>query len=246
VLLAKPAWAQGVSVNPIPEQPLSTDLDEVDELDETAPAVETEAGSRRLESEALSLSAAERRGRRDYLVSAFIGQGMPWQSYGLAADALLRPDLTFGMFAGGGAYSLQGNIIHQKSYDTSMKTRVLGVATRYFFDRLDVLSVSASLGYGAWDGNMSPHGSDDQVKDESEKLTASFRTSGVVAGVSAALGWVWDSGFYMEWTLFGLQRARVLQKDFSRDSDVVRQAVQRDVESTRVYGLYDLKVGYFF
>lgn len=247
---ATSAHAQSHMLRQIPETPRAGDLDEVDEVEEESEDDLLSTRGRRAKlfetEDELSLSAEEQRARKVYLVTAFLGQALPWQTYGITAGSVYTPHLILSMYAGGGSYKMQGNIIRQKAYDLRVNTRVVGFETRYFVPHLDLLSLAASLGYASWDGQVSPHGSDDQVVDQAEKLSTSFHAKGVTAGVAAALGWSWPNGVYVEWTLIGIQRSRIFQRDLSRDSTAAWDAVRRDVESARAIGVYDLKVGYYF
>ena len=49
--------------------------------------------------------------------------------------------------------------------------------------------------------NLRRLSSDDEVTDASEKLSSSFHATGYFGGLSTALTWQWESGFFLEWTL---------------------------------------------
>jgi hypothetical protein len=174
-----------------------------------------------------------------------MGHAMPWQGYSVEALALLRPDLAVGVYGGGGGFHTSG-IQNEKSYDLAMETHGAGVAGRFWFERLEKLSLAAAAGYTTWSGSISPHGSEEPDVDPQDKLSAAFRASGLVAGLSAGLTWIWDSGLFLQWTPVGIEMSRALSKDYSRDSTIVRDAVTSNLQRTGFYGLIDLEFGYFF
>jgi len=176
-----------------------------------------------------------------------VGGGLvePWQKYAVEAAFVATPYRMFSLYAGGGHFALAGTT-SQKSYDISMDTNGIGMACRFFFANLEHVSVESSLGYAFWNGHITPHGSDDLVKDESAKLGSSFHVGGGFVGLSTALTWVWDSGIYLEWTPIGAAWAHLFTKDFSRQSDAAKSAVTGEIQEGRLYGLAALKIGYFF
>jgi hypothetical protein len=108
------------------------------------------------------------------------------------------------------------------------------------------MSAEALLGYASWDGSISPHGSDDEVTDASEKLSSSFHATGYFGGVSTAISWLWESGFYIEWTLVGMAASKVQTVDFTRESELVDKAVRRDIQRATFFGLNNIKLGMHF
>lgn len=233
----------------IPEMPLDTDVNEVDDVPDRDEATADKAGSQnggRLESEFLSYSPLEVRSRFKYGVSLAGGPSMPWQSYSLAGDDQIKPDLAVGLYLGGGTFTLTGNTVDGRAYDISMTARGFGILARYWIPHIERLSVELALGYSLWNGSVTPHGSDDQITDPSQKLGSSFNAAGFVQGLAFNLQWLWEGGFYLQWTPIGIQATEVLQESDSLSSDLVKSAVKHDLQRGRVYGLIDLKVGYYF
>ncbi len=241
-------------MQPMPENPDDNDLDEVDELvDDGEFLPRADEGDKsanvkridKVQADELKLSHDEVRGRFVYFLSAAVGSSKPWQAYTFDAGVVVRPDQVAGAFAGGGPEHLAG-IVDEKSYDLKLSTRSAGGTWRYFFHKIEGLSVETLAGYSAWDGNVTPHGSDDVIPDEEDKLTSSFHATGAYVGVSGAITWLWDSGLYLEWTLCGATKAKVFQIDYSRNSEPVKKAVENDLERASFYGLNNFKVGMFF
>ncbi len=234
----------------------SRDVDEVEEVvpeDEFLPLDEKEDelnGAQvdkiaKAQKEELALSTSELRARHDYLMSVSIGPSKPWQTYSLELASLVRDDVAIGVYAGSGDRRDSG-IIDEKAYDLRIKARSAGVSARYFLTRLERLSFEADLGYGTWDATVTPHGSDDLVLDDAQKLSAGFRGHGPIFGVSAVLSWIWENGVFLEWTPVGARWSRTLAKDFTRESELGRRAILRALERAAFYGLTNLRIGFLF
>lgn len=253
-LAATSAEAQVTFPNTPPTSSEDRDVDEVEEIvpeDEFLPLDEAQQEPAaadeiaKQQTDELALSLEELRGDHEYMASLSIGPSKPWQSYTLELLALLRDDVAFGFYAGIGDRRDSG-IIDEKAYDLKLKARSAGVTLRYYLTRLERLSFEADLGYGTWEATVDPHGSDDLVFDEDEKLSAGFRGHGPIAGVSPVLSWAWENGVCLEWTPVGVRWSRALSKTFTRDSTLGRRAVLRAIERTAFYGLTNIRVGYLF
>lgn len=243
-------------MSPLPEGSQADDLDEVDDIagdDDILPrnaSGESDVESRmqkinRSQDLELKLSHDEIRAKRTYAAAVALGSSKPWQAYNLELGFLMPPSRMVTVFAGGGPQRFEG-VVEEKSYDMEVNARTFGTAYRYFFHKIEGLSAEAVLGYGQWDGSISPHGSDDEITDFSEKLSSSYHASGYFGGVSAAITWLWDSGFYLEWTVVGMTKAKLMTTDFTRESEIVDKAVRRDLQRAAFYGLNNLKIGMLF
>jgi hypothetical protein len=244
------------SASPMPSAPEASDLDEVDDLaddDDILPRsaqgekdVEARvARINKLQEKELRLSHDEIRAKHTYVGALALGSSKPWQAYDVELGYVVKPDRVASLFAGGGPQRFEG-VVSEKSYDMKVDARTFGLTGRYFFHKIEGMSVEAVLGYAQWDGSVSPHGSDDSIDDASEKLSSSFHATGYFGGLSAALSWLWESGFYLEWTLVGITSGKVQTLDFTRDSDLVDKAVRRDLQRASFYGLNNLKLGMHF
>lgn len=232
------------------------DLDEVEDVaseDEVLPlddssdpnAREKSAAISATQKDELALSVEELRMRHEYFTSLGIGSSKPWQIYSVEFASLLRDDIAFGFYAGSGDRHEAG-IVEDKGYDLKIKARSAGITARYFLTRLERLSFEADLGYGTWDASLAPHGSDELVNEGEAKLTASFHGHGPIAGVSAVVTWLWESGAYLEWTPVGASWSKTLSRDFTRDSPLGQRAILRAIERGAFFGLTNLRVGYLF
>ncbi len=251
------ALAQGLA-RLLPEAPAASDVNEVEDIpgdedsllgSDTAPET---AEVRRHQDEIkltqareLSLSDREIRSRFNYGMALAYGPTRPWQNYSL--EGFTMPDARYasGLYAGVGTLKQPG-IGQEKAYDIDLTSRSAGVFARYFFSRLEGLYIEGEGGYAVWSGRMTPHGSDIQDPQMQEKLTDSFDMSGMVIGAAAALHWVWENGLLVEWTMIGMRRSWVLQKQLGRGSATVERIVTRDIQRAEFFGLTNIKIGYMF
>lgn len=255
--VSTPVFGQ-TETSPVPRASGPADLSEVEDVvddGEVLPKNESTPKSARgraniaaieeMQAEELSYSNMEMRARYDYGVSLGVGPSRPWQSSTIDAFAILRPNLAFLMYAGTGHVSQPGMALSQ-TYDMDINARAFGIGGRYFFDRVDGFSIEALLGYAAWEGKLSPEGSDDEISSNSEKLSASFHATGVTGGVGVVVDWILDSGIFIDWTIVGTRISRVTALDLSRDSEATTHAVRRDLQRAAFYGLTNIRVGYLF
>jgi hypothetical protein len=265
------ARAQGPGVHTMPKAPQKDDVLEVEEVDggtgfdaaktgrselDAAGAAEDPAFRDEVEREALALSQAEMRARFRYLVALSVGNARAWETYALAGGAPVSQEAVVTLFAGTGRLSSSG-LEDDAAYDLTVEARSTGVEYRWFVPRLDGLSLSASTGYVAWSGKVDPQGAegddllggedpDAAVDSADPRLTSGFEATGLFVGLGAAVSWLWENGVYLEWTLVGLRKTKVLESTFDRDSDLAEKVAVRDLERVAFYGLANLKVGYFF
>lgn len=265
------ALAQGPGVQTMPKAPQKDDVQEVEDVDggsgfdaakagkseiDAAGAADDPAYQDEVEREALALSQSEMRARFRYLVALAVGNARAWETYALEGGAPLGADAVVSLFAGTGKLSASG-IEDDAAYDLTVQARSTGVDYRWYVPRLDGLSLSTSVGYVAWSGKVDPQGADgDELLDDGEedaaeastdpRLTSGFEATGLFVGVGAAVSWLWESGIYLEWTLVGLRKSKVLESSFDRDSDLAEKVAARDLERMAFYGLANLKLGYFF
>lgn len=252
---AAAARAQINSVTPtIPGTHTGTDVTESEEVvpdtaflpveQEGEPSEETQSILDTQEKE-LGYSQEELRTRFQYGIAVSVGAAHPWQIYGIETTAIMAGDWQVGAFAGGGGVKSSGRV-DEKAYDLALTTRSFGLTAQYHMERLEHLGVTACIGYAAWDGTFEPHGSDDDVIIDEEKLGASFRAHGPFVGVAAVLTWLWESGFYLEWVPVGARRSKIAERDLSRESPLVNKAVEQTIQTPAFYGLTDIKIGWLF
>jgi len=244
-------WATSVaqaspqdSFSPVPHASEAADLDELD--GDGADSDPSSLANERLSAELAAQSPYDLRAKHSNAVSLGVGRVKPWQAVSLELGTLVRPDLLCGLYAGGGSFNLYGNKIGGRSYDMTMQSRGAGALARYYFQKFRIFAVEATAGLATWNGHIAPRGSDDSIAVQQEKLTDSFHAIGFTAGVAGNLTWVWGSGVFIDWTVAGIQFAKVVKKDFSRDDGAVNRVVTHDIEALRIYGIVDLKVGYYF
>lgn len=257
-LAAAPAFAQYPGNAPMGPAPSESDVLEVEDIadeeyslpddellkDDDEDVSETIEEIDRQRRRELALSANEKRARFQYVGGLMLGIGRPWMIYSLDVGYLRTPRQAFGMYAGGGGITSSG-ITDEKAYDMTVRSRGSGFFFRHWFEKVDLVSLDFSLGYAAWEGKVTPHGSDPEDTSE-DILTSSFRGSGISAGIGANLTWIWNTGFHLEWIPILIHYSKFLQKDVARDSDVVRETIRRNMETPLLNGLTSLRLGYYF
>lgn len=252
------ASAQSLSPSPVPEGLGPDDVDEVEDVVEDSESLprsdsagegaitrDRVAAIEAMQAKELALSNDEERARRAYGVGLSLGTTRPWLTYAFDAYALISPAWTFGMYAGGGRLVQPGEALSQ-TYDLQVETRAFGLSGRRYFQRLDGVSLEMLLGYAGWEGKLSPQGSDAARTDDTEKLSAGFTATGVVAGLGLRLDWVFANGFALDWLVVGARVGHVLTQDLTRDSAASGRAVKRDLERGALYGLTNIRVDYLF
>lgn len=252
------AFAQYPGVAPMGSGPHESDVLETEEIadgeyslppdellkEDDDDTLETLDEIDRQQSKELALSNNEKRTAFSYVVGLMLGVGRPWQVYSVDVGYLRNERQAIGMYAGGGVVSNSG-ITNEKAYDLRVTSRGSGIFFRQWLKNPDILSFDFSLGYTSWDGEVSPHGSDPDDSN-ADILTSSFSGTGVSAGVGANLTWIWNTGFHLEWIPLLVHYSRFLQKDVSRDSDIVRETIKRNIETPALNGLTSLRLGYYF
>lgn len=250
------AWAIG----PLTDEPLdgsdqNDDLDEVEELptDSQPPStVVSDVGTiapQMLGLDELKLTQEELRSRFAYLVAAGIGNGKPWQGYTLEMGAILAKDRSFSLSVGGGSFKESG-FLEERAYDVTGKSRSVAFALREYSRHFSQLALELVAGYADWSGRVDPHGidSNDDLTEDAEalKLSSGFDAHGFVFGLGLGFSWLWDNGFWLDWTPLGIHASKLLQKDYDRDSRIVDRAVRLAIERPLFYGLMNFKLGYVF
>ncbi len=213
-------------------------LEDDDETKETVKEIE------RQNALELAYSANEKRSRYSYVAGFMIGFGRPWQVYSIDIGYLRNERQAFGMYAGGGTVSSTG-ITKEKAYDMRVTSRGSGFFYRQWLENPDILSVDVSLGYTSWEGTVTPQGSDTDESDV-DVLTSSFRGNGVSSGLAINATWVWDSGFHIEWIPILIHYSRFLQKDISRESEINKETIHRNLEKPTINGLSSVRFGFYF
>jgi hypothetical protein len=195
--------------------------------------------------EELAPSQEEVRGRYAYGAAVALGTALPWQSYSLSFYRLLSERWAAGLYVGGGAFSDSGTLDEQ-SYDLKIRSRSAGVDGRYYFGGLQRLSLQASLAYAAWSGNVEPNSADDENPASEEKLATAYDASGVTTGLGAVVTWLWNGGFYIDWTPVGIRKSWIFQKDQTRDSALGDKLVRQKVERPFFFGVTNIRFGMLF
>ncbi len=194
----------------------------------------------------LAYSANEQRSRYSYVAGFMVGFGRPWQVYSIDIGYLRNERQAFGMYAGGGTISSTG-ITKGKGYDMRVTSRGSGLFYRHWFENPDILSLDVSLGYTSWEGTVTPQGSDSDDGDiDVDVLTSSFRGNGISSGLAVNATWVWDSGFHIEWIPILIHYSRFLQKDISRESEINKDTIHRNLEKPTINGLSSVRFGFYF
>lgn len=258
------ASAQGPLPPAFPNSPDASDVDEVEEVVSDSEvllpdelngdeAKGRDGSSQRVgkikstQDAELSYTQEEVRGRFKYGAAAAIGTAMPWQNYSLSWFKLLEPQWAVGLYVGGGQFRDSGTTDNH-AFDMKIGSRSTGVEGHYYFSGFDNLSLVGTLAYAIWDGNVTPSGADDATEgeDAGDVLTSSFDASGLAVGFGAALTWLWDSGFYIDWTPVALRRSWIVQKDQSRESDFVDKVIEQKIERPFFFGVSNIRLGYLF
>jgi len=232
------------SFSPVPDAANHGDLGE--DEGEGGDSDPSSVANERLAADVATVPPREIRGLRTTEVSLGIGRVKPWQGASLEVGSMVRSDLLYGLYAGGGSFNIYGSKVAGQSYDMSMHSRGAGGVVRYYVSKFELLAVEASIGLATWRGQIAPRGSDDTSVNQQEKLTDSFHVIGLTGGVAGAMSWIWANGCFIDWTVAGLQAAKVLKKDFSRDDAALSHVVIHDIEALRIYGIVALKLGYQF
>ena len=250
-------WAQYPGNAPLGMGPNKTDVLETDDivddqfslppdefLEDDDVTKETVKEIERQNAEELAYSANEKRSRYSYIAGFMIGFGRPWQVYSIDIGYLRNERQAFGMYAGGGTVSSTG-ITKEKAYEMRVTSRGSGFFYRHWLENLDVLSFDLSLGYTSWEGTVTPQGSDTEESDV-DVLTSSFRANGISTGAAVNATWVWDNGFHIEWIPILIHYSRFLQKDISRESEINKDTINRNLEKPTINGLSSVRLGFYF
>ena len=237
------AWAQYPGNAPPGAGPKEDDVLETDDivddqfslppdefLEDDEETKETVREIERQNAAELAYSANEKRSRYSYVAGFMIGFGRPWQVYSIDIGYLRNERQAFGMYAGGGTISSTG-ITKEKAYEMRVTSRGSGFFYRHWLENPDILSFDVSLGYTSWEGTVTPQGSDTSETDETgnDVLTSSFRGNGVSTGLAVNATWVWENGFHIEWIPILVHYSRFLQKDISRETDINKDTINRNL-----------------
>ena len=216
----------------------SQELDEVEDVPREEDVVEVTATE-------LAPTATEVRGRYHKAVALALGPSTAWQQLAVEAGQMLRGVRYIGMVAGGGGLKSSG-MAGSKAYDLSLRSQGVGVTYRRWLRSWDQISAEGSLGYAEFSGHIAPHGSDDETATAADKLASTVHLGGLVASLAVAVTWTWDNGFFLQWVPVGIESTKLIRQSYSQAVPLVRSAVRGATEHTRVFGLADLRLGYYF
>lgn len=195
------------------------------------------------EQPALPLTA--RRARFGRGLSLSLGSTRPWQRASLSLYTALDEWSTVGVFAGTGGWTRDGNL-GLKFYDMAVSTKSFGVNGQRWFQDAEHFCLEGTLGYVAWDGKLTPRGQVEGEDLSGDALSTGIAGTGLFAGVSFLLGWIWDNGITFDWTILGVQKTYVLKLDQSRVSPAAGTAARSGLTTPEFFGLTGIAIGYRF
>jgi hypothetical protein len=255
------AFSQGLMAPAIPKDSATSDVDEVEEVvadsdvllpSESADSeAERPGGKKRLDrikqtqADELSYSQEEIRSRYNSGAALALGSAQPWQFYTVNFYTLLSDKWAAGLFVGAGAFRDAGTL-DKHAYDFKVKSHSFGMDGRYYFRNLERLSLQASLSYVSWSGSVKPNSADDEDESVTSNLGSSFDASGVAIGFASVLTWLWDSGFYIDWTPVGIYKSAIFQKAQTRDSEYANKVIEQKIERPQFFGVANIRFGYLF
>ena len=120
------------------------------------------------------------------------------------------------------------------------------MAARYYLRSFEFLGFEGSFGLSHFRGQLTPVGID-SVRVVADNLgVESVRIGSVSFGVSALLSWMSEGGFYLEWVPIGLQFAQVVSLSNSSQNGAMNAALRRDIQSLRIFGVANVRIGLYF
>jgi hypothetical protein len=194
----------------------------------------------------LGLNQSEIRGERKHGIAAVLGPANPWMSIGLEAYYTLDGLRSLSVSVGQGDWSISGRK-GQIEYDVDARTKSTLVSFRYHLHESVPMFVTPMLGYGIWQGDLNPSGTDDPNSlSELELLKTAFNVRGMIVGASVGMSYHWTNGFFIEYALINFSQAIPIAADYTSESKSARQQVTQALTRPGSWGLLNLKLGYFF
>jgi hypothetical protein len=195
---------------------------------------------------ALPLTAGELRDDQEMGLMLRLGNGSPWQGLSLEFLSLSDGPVAWFGFLGGGNGDRPSSVAEQRAYAMEFTSRAFGGGARYFVESLDVISVDGMVGYCTWNGTLTPEGEADITIPEAELVTTDFSAHGPFVATRVSMSYIAQNGFAVDWTLVGLQKAFVAQRDITIDSSAASEKMDNEFGNGHLFGFTNIAFGYFF
>ena len=206
-------------------------------------AISEDVNAADIEKNELQLVAREKVEESSAMMAFYLGQVIPWTQAAVSYVRMNKSNYGHGVAAGVGSFPLNG-VEKSRSYNLDTKTAVLTYQFRYFIPWMEAISTNAYLGAIYWSGDMKATSSD--ATEEDQKLTSSFKAQGVNVGVSVNYTSVYNSGYFLDWGIMGLQKGFIIKKSHPVDSSLVKKALDSQFEDPNIFGIINVGFGYLF
>lgn len=176
-----------------------------------------------------------------------IGVGViaPWQKFALHGLMRSRPREFWTANLGGGTFDITG--MHEsRTYVVNIDTYSLVTGHRWMVSRFLPFFLEPMLGYASWRGRVEPKGSDPAKDTVAATLDSSFAISGLIVGGQVGIFWMWENGFFLEYSIFRVGRGFPLVRAYSSQSEASRRAVRENIEHWYSWGFANLTLGWSF
>lgn len=239
VLAVPPAWSHGLMFTPLAlnapyagdqSRGLREDMDDDAHFDN---------------DDELALSQEEIRANQKQGVSLSLGVVLPWQEMNVSYHRVLNERVTLLYGLGGGSFRMTG-MHNAREYALETTAQSVSVAWRYYFTELVPLFVQPSLSLGAWQGDISPKGSDPSTDTVAARLDSGFSAAGVIAGLNFGALWILDSHFFIEYSIFRLGKAQIVSSNFSNNYAESKAATRNDLQRLLSWGFANITLGWYF
>lgn len=198
-----------------------------------------------VQQDELALSQSELLPKANQMLSIGIGAAMPWQNFNVQWGLRKSADELWHFSAGGGNDVLTGRS-QLRSYELEVRSQSLVGGIRYFFSERFPFYAEPLISFVQWDGDISPKGSDPATDTVAAKLDSGFSGQGVIFGGNLGFIWLWENGFFVDYSIFRLGKAWALKISTSTDSDETRAAVKDNLQRWLSWDFANITVGYFF
>lgn len=170
---------------------------------------------------------------------------LPWQSINIQGGWTLSPKSSASAFIGGGAYTSENQKIGS-GYQIDAVTKALGGEYRFFPSESFSFYISQLIGAVHVAGDVRLQGGQTDEAAVSPQTQSSFEAYGIFASVGLGVSHIWESGFFIDYSIVGLNKTYLVQKSLSNDDDSFSSKVKTDLEAAQIWGFINIKVGYFF
>lgn len=198
-----------------------------------------------LADDELGLGQDERRAPFHYQFGFGTGVAIPWQKFTATFRWQLSDFAYHEIHAGVGDFEFH-NLEENRNYDLKIYSQSLFYGIQFFIHDDIPLYIAPLIGFGRWNGQLKPSGVDPELDTTASKLDSSFILMGAVLGANIGFQWVFNNGWFIDYSAMRIGRGFITERSFTEASDDAVTIVEKTIQHPMTWGLLNIKIGRFF